>query len=119
MKRMCSGKKHIGLHGRIVAGGKQYSGTIEYVSPNRVEDTIISSIKDSHKFTPGKIIQLEFSSPSGSNMHLTCDVIWFFRPESEDNTLILGMNVLAPPMHYIEFIDSLNDREVCCSHLRA
>jgi len=112
MQRMFPDKIRVNLNGHIYSGGNTYAGIIEYISNEGMEYTLCSSIKVSKDFTPPQIIQLNFLTPLGSSFNLTCNVLCFLRPESEDKTLTMGMKVLNPPRQYMEFIETLKPGEL-------
>jgi len=107
MQRMFSDKIRVHLNGNIYSGGDTFPGMVEYVCDESMEYMIGSSVEASGNFIPSPIIQLHFLSPSGSTFDLTCNVICFQRSQPGDNTLTMGMKVLNPPPHYMEFIDTL------------
>jgi hypothetical protein len=105
-------KIRVNLNSNIYSGGKTYAGIIEYISNEGMEYMISSSIKVSKDYTPPQKIQLNFLTPLGSALNLTCNVICFLRSESEDNTLTMGMKVLNPPQQYMEFLETLKPGDV-------
>jgi hypothetical protein len=107
MQRMFRDKIRVNLNGNIYSGDKTFAGIIEYISNEGMEYILSSSIKVSKDYTPPQIIQLNFLTPIGSSLNLTCNVICFLRSEPEDNTLTMGMKVLNPPPQYLEFMETI------------
>ena len=112
MEKIFNERVRVNLSGNISSGGKTYEGLIENVSTEGMEYLISSSIKVSKDFIPEKIMEVNFETPSGSILNLTCDVICFLRPEPEERTVVFGMKVQEPPPQYVEFIDTLNPGDV-------
>jgi hypothetical protein len=112
MKKIFTERVRVNLSGNISSGGKTYEGLIENVSTEGMEYLMSSSIKVSKDFIPEKTMEVNFETPSGSKLNLTCDVICFLRPETENKKIVFGMKILEPPPQYVEFIDTLNPGDV-------
>ena len=107
MQKMFPDTIRVNLNGNIHSRGKTYAGIIEYISNEGMEYMICSSIKDSKDYTPPQTIQLNFLTPLGCSLNLTCNVICFLRSDPEEKTLTMEMEVLNPPPQYLEFIETL------------
>ena len=94
----------------IVFRDRSYAGAIENISEDGVEYLVTSTIQTTEDLTPEKLIELNFQTPSGSNISLKCEVKWFLRTPGDGKTLTLGMKIIDPPAEYRELIKDLNNK---------
>jgi hypothetical protein len=107
MQRIFADKIHLNLNSNIYSEGKKFTGLIEFVSNESMDYMMSSSMSVSEDFTPSQEIKLNFQTPLGNSLDLSCSVICFSRSRSVDNSLTMRMKVLNLPSQYVEFIDTL------------
>ena len=107
MERRRSKRLTYNLNAKVRSGGFTYDGSIENVSEGGVEYLLTSLDHTTDDFKPDKIIELNFETPSGKVIALTCEVKWFLKSTRGNKKLTLGMKITNPPIAYKELIASL------------
>ncbi len=99
------------LNAKVISDGKSYEGIIGNVSEEGLAYTITTFIQVERDFTPQKTIDIVFRLPSGEKLNLNCEVRWYLKPSPNNNTIILGMKILAPPPEYKKWIKKFELRQ--------
>jgi len=100
------------LKAEIISDGKSFAGSIENVSEGGVGYLINSSINDSTDFIPKKKIEISFLTPSGNNINVECETVWFSRPKEGTSNLSLGLKIVNPTSEYKEWITTLSGSSI-------
>ncbi len=95
------------LKAKVISNGKCYEGIIGNVSEEGVAHIITTFVQTSEDFTPKREIELNFKIPSGETLNLDCEVRWFLRPSHGENTIVLGMKIVAPSAEYREWLKKI------------
>ncbi len=98
----------ISLETVLRADGVSYKGFLANLSECGVGVYFETSSPEleSH-YSPGSEIILEFQSPSGKTILLTCIVKWLHKHKSFDKLNSLGIEIIDPPQSYKDYFESL------------
>lgn len=108
MERRKSERLPFSSDANIVLRDQSYTGAIENVSEDGVEYLLTSTIQTTEDLMPEKLIDLNFKTPSGKHISLTCEVKWYLKTPEDGKKLTMGMRIINPPAEYRELIKELN-----------
>lgn len=100
------------LGAESILGEKKYSGNIENFSKEGILKSIAG--KDVLACSPGTTINVNFQTPSGELVELSCEIKWL-RINSNMPFGIkhnLGMEIVDPPQEYTEFVEYLYNQKL-------
>ncbi|MDQ7786292.1 MAG: PilZ domain-containing protein [Thermodesulfovibrionales bacterium] len=102
-------KRHrISLKAERISINKNYGVFIENISETGIH--ILTTHSQANKvYLPGREIDLNFCLTSGKSFNLHCRVRWA-HPKTPPDDLAdsIGLEVIDPPVQYIEFVHSLH-----------
>jgi hypothetical protein len=104
MKKRHSKRIKVKLNAERISGNEKYGVFIENISEKGIH-IITTHLKTHKEYAPGTDIDLKFRLSSGETLNLYCKVRWAY---SEGPTDSIGMEILDPPLQYIEFVQSLH-----------
>ncbi len=110
MERRKHRRFFISLHATITVDGKNFEGVIGNVSEEGVASMITTVIKTDRTFSPHKHVTLAIELPDGEAIQLNCEIRWFLRSPSKDQSLMLGLHVPEPPQSYNDWLKKFNLR---------
>jgi hypothetical protein len=106
MGKRRSERKIVRLKAERISGDENHAVFIENLSEEGIY-MITAPAKTSMDFTPGTKLELKFQLPSGETLNLRCKVIWSCKTPPDGLTNSVGMEIIAPPLKYKEFIKTL------------
>ncbi len=90
----------------IIAGDKRYASTIENLSVKGIYVTT-APLKFPLDFTSDMLLELRFRLMSGEKLNLQCKIKWSYQTPPHGYTHSIGLEVIDPPLTYMEFLKSL------------
>ncbi len=108
MEKRTSKRIPVRFNASITFGNKTYEGHVKDISECGVGYLTTSFDQDEKDFTPAKMLDLNFTAPSGETLKLNCEVKWFVRKVPNDKELTLGMRVINPPWQYKKCLEDLH-----------
>jgi hypothetical protein len=104
--RRASKRIPVSIEAKLVIDSVFYAAFIRDVSETGV-NTIVTPITTSVEFPFHSPLELKFQIPSGKNLHLYCTKKWSQIVSTYGLTKKIGMQIIAPPAHYKEYLFSL------------
>ncbi len=109
MRRRRSERISLSLPTKILLGGRSFDGLIVNVSEDGVGSSVTSVVEAHEEFIPVHNIKLHFQEPSGKDIDLVCELVWFSRSQDDFRRITMGMKILDAPLMYKVFIKTLYD----------
>jgi hypothetical protein len=108
MEKRSSKRIKVNLKAERISGNEKYGVFIENISENGIH--MITTPSSAHeKYTHGTDIDLKFHFSSGETLNLHCKVRWAHLKIPPDGlTDSIGMEIIDPPLKYIEFVKALH-----------
>ncbi len=107
MEKRVSERKDVMLGAELVCDKVSYAAVVRNVSEKGIS-VIISPLKSKTDFIPDKNIELRFPLSSGEPVNLQCRRRWSNRFMPTRLTKIIGMEIIAPPLNYSNFLNTLH-----------
>ncbi|MGO9953511.1 MAG: PilZ domain-containing protein [Dissulfurispiraceae bacterium] len=108
MERRKSGRMIVNLKAERISGRRRYDVFIEDISESGIH-LITAPSATYKKYIPGTEIDVRLLLADGVRISLNCKIAWSVHrlpPEREvDN---IGLEIIDPPLRYIEFIRTLS-----------
>jgi len=107
MEKRRSKRIKVNLKAERISGDEKYGVFIENISEHGI--CMITTHSKAHsRYIPGTDIDLRFRLSSGKTLNLFCKVIWaHLRIPPDGLTDSIGLEIIDPPLQYIEFVGSL------------
>ena len=108
MERRTSRRTSVSLKAERISGNKKYDVFIEDISETGIH-LITAPSEANKKYIPGTEIDVRFMLPDGERIKLCCRIAWSFNrlpPEREVDSI--GLEIMDPPLKYVEFIRTLS-----------
>jgi len=98
----------VSLKAERISGNEKYAVFIENISEHGIQ--MITSPSNTHKkYIPGQDMELKFRLSSGETLNLNCKVRWaYYKTPPERLTDSIGLEIIDPPLKYIEFVSALS-----------
>jgi hypothetical protein len=108
MEKRRSQRIKVNLKAERISGDEKHGIFIENISENGIH-IITAHVKSHRKYFPGRDVDLKLFLPSGGVLKLRCKVKWSC-PEVPPNDLTdsIGLEIIDPPLRYIEFIKTVH-----------
>src|ERR1700690_2959521 len=107
MERRTSRRMSVSLKAERISGNKKYNVFIEDISETGIH--LVTAPSEAYKkYIPGTEIDVRLLLPDGERIILSCRIAWSFHrlpPEREVDSI--GLEIIAPPLKYVEFIRTL------------
>ena len=107
MERRTSRRTSVHLKAERISGSKKYNVFIEDISESGIH--LITAPSEAYKkYIPGTEIDVRLLLPGGERIRLSCRIAWSFHrlpPEKEVDSI--GLEIIDPPLKYVEFIRTL------------
>ena len=103
-------RKVVNLEADVLAGGHNYTGTIENISTDGLYIQFTTEpTKNAKDFLPIAKINISFQLPSGEKIDLNCESRWInIYTEPPDSVVNhLGIQIIDPPQTLKDFVDTL------------
>jgi hypothetical protein len=109
MEKRRSQRIKVNLKAERISGNENHGIFIENISENGIH-IITARVKAHKEYFPGRDVDLKFLLSSGEALSLRCKVRWSC-PEVQPNdpTDSIGLEIIDPPLRYIEFIKTLHN----------
>ena len=109
MEKRRSQRIKVNLKAERISGDEKHGIFIENISENGIH-IIAAHVKEHKKYFPGRDVDLKLFLSSGEALSLRCKVKWSC-PEVLPNDLTdsIGLEIIDPPLRYIEFIKTLHN----------
>lgn len=104
--RRASKRIPVSIEAKLVIDRVHYAAFIQNVSETGIS-TIVAPVKASVESPSHSPVEIKFKTPSGKNFHLYCTKKWTQIVSTHGLTKKIGMQIIAPPAHYKEYIFSL------------
>ena len=108
MEKRRSQRIKVNLKAERISGDEKHGIFIENISEKGIH-IITAHMKENTKYFPGRDVDLKLFLSSGGVLSLRCKVKWAC-PEVPPNNLTdsIGLEIIDPPLRYIEFIKTLH-----------
>lgn len=106
MERRRSKRKIVRLRAERISGNKNHAVFIENLSEDGIY-LITAPAKTAIDFPPETMLKVKLQLPSGGTLNLHCKVIWLHKTPPDGLTNSIGLEIIAPPLKYKEFIKTL------------
>ncbi len=97
----------VNLKAERISGDTTHGVFIENVSEKGLY-IITAPAKSAYDFHPGSPVDLKFQLSSGETLDLNCRVIWSHKIPPHGLTSSIGMEIIDPPLKYLEFVKNLH-----------
>jgi hypothetical protein len=108
MERRTSRRTSVNLKAERISGNNKYDVFIEDISEAGIH--LITAPSEAYKkYIPGTEIDVRLLLPDGERIKLSCRIAWSFHrlpPEREIDSI--GLQIINPPLKYVEFIRTLS-----------
>jgi hypothetical protein len=96
----------VSIEAELTSEGIQCVAYIRNVSEGGI-NTIITPVLESGDFTPATELNLKFRLPYGEAVNLKCRKKWSHEISPHKPTVNVGVEIINPPIEYMEFLHSL------------
>lgn len=107
MEKRRSKRITVSLKAERISGSSNHSVFIENLSEHGICMTAAPA-KTAKDFTPETNVRLKLQLSSGETLNLDCRVIWSHKTLPHDPTKSVGMEIIDPPLKYLEFLKTLH-----------
>lgn len=107
MDKRRSQRKNVSFKAKLTSGGKNCSGFINNLSKDGMF-MITLPMMSPKTFVDGKILELKFKPFLGENLNLNCRIKWSCKTPPLGRTDCIGIEIIDPPLKYIEFLRTLH-----------
>ncbi len=108
MERRTARRTSVNLKAERISGNKKYNVFIEDISETGIH--LITAPSEAYKkYIPDTEIDVRLLLPNGERIKLRCRIAWSFHripPEREIDSI--GLEIIDPPLQYIDFIRTLS-----------
>lgn len=108
MERRKSRRTSVNLKAERISGNKKYDVFIEDISETGIH--LLTAPSEAYKkYIAGTEIDVRLLLPDGERIKLSCRIAWSFHrlpPEREVDSI--GLEIMDPPLKYVEFIRTLS-----------
>jgi hypothetical protein len=109
MEKRRSQRLKVNLKAERISGDETHGIFIENISENGIH-IITAHMKENTKYFPGREVDLKLFLSSGGVLRLRCKVKWSCPEVPPENlTDSIGLEIIDPPLKYIEFIKTLHN----------
>lgn len=96
----------ISMQAEIISKDSRHAASIENLSDEGIY-LVTAPSNPSPDLTPETTIEVRFSFPSGEKMRLHCRVKWSYQTPPHGYTNSIGLEIIDPPLTYIETLKTL------------
>jgi hypothetical protein len=109
MERRRSKRKLVHIEAQLILDEDSYKGYIENISEQGIyiETAARDPLKTPKDFSPGTTVYVKFNLPSGEKIDLHCKITWAYQIAPHGLTTSIGLEIIFPPPHYLEFFKEL------------
>jgi hypothetical protein len=107
MEKRRSKRKVVQLMAKRISGDEKHAVFIENISEEGMH-IMIHPAKPAKDFPPGKQLEIRFKITAEETLNLQCKVRWSYRILTNGLSNIIGIEIIAPPLKYKEFVKELS-----------
>ena len=98
---------YVHLKARITVDEQTYNGYIENISESGIGYLMSSPGRFKDDYLSNKSIDIDMQMQPGKTIVLSCVATWAKRGLVSDKTIGVGMNIINPPLEYLDWVKTL------------